>query len=774
MAGRKMAETLGIPVSEMPAAEEISKKTISQRKALPDDNAFVLHTSGTSALPKRVPLTNANVCSSARSIAAALELSCEDRCLLAMPLLHGHGLVATLLPALAAGGSCVCLERFDAAKVAALLASGVTWFTGVPAMYRALLEQMGGTPAKSSLRFLRTASAAMPAALMEEIERTFGVPLIQAYGMTEAAGIASNPLPPRARKPGAAGLPVGARIAILDDEGMPIEAPGTIGDVVIQGPIVTAGYEEDDATNSVLFHDGWFRTGDRGWKCADGYLYLTGRAGEVINRGGEKISPAEIDEALAGHPAIREAAAFGAPHSLLGEDLAAAVVIRGGMNCSERELREYLLARLPAGKVPSRILFVEELPKNATGKVQRKALAKEFITAKAEEGKSTPPQNERETQVASVFAKVLGHNAPVGRQENFFSLGGDSLSAARAIANLQSLCKKRLTAGDLLRYPTVQEMAEAMDQSGDASGPVLIPVRREGYKTPFFFVYGDLLPGLNFCRDLEQALDAGSAIFVVPAPDERSQLQQRSLEGVAAKIAGAIAEAAPAGPIFLGGYCYGGMVSAEVARQLRDAGREIPLLVIIDSYPIARRAVRILRASTDGLCRLIPTAKGHERRLFRLVATVFNRINFLLKLDGAEKIEFFRLKLREKLVARRNKPPLPDAGRAPGLISQPQELPIALPLREAVKIFQWEMAGYKPRPYTGRVALFLSEEWETRRRDCREAWRALGAAVEVQTVPGNHGGCVTSHRQFLLEKLKRCFGAEAAGAMKSELAATDT
>jgi oxalate---CoA ligase len=336
---------------------DLNLKNAGWRSPLADDVAFVLHTSGTSAVPKRVPLSHANVCASATRIAAALELSAGDRCLIAMPLFHGHGLVATLLPALAVGGSCICLPGFDAGEIAGKFAvGGVTWFTGVPAMYRALVEHVVEPVRGTSLRFLRTASAAMPGALMEEIERTFGVPLIQAYGMTEAAGIASNPLPPRARKPGSAGLPVGAEVAILDEDGRAVTAPDGIGDVAIRGPIVTAGYEndavakEDNAVANAAFRDGWFFTGDRGRVDGDGYLFLLGRGGEVINRGGEKIGAVEIDEVLAGHPAIREAAAFGAPHASLGEDLVAAVPLRSGIPCTEQEVRDYMLARCRWGR----------------------------------------------------------------------------------------------------------------------------------------------------------------------------------------------------------------------------------------------------------------------------------------------------------------------------------------------------------------------------------------------------------------------------------------
>jgi len=340
----------------------------------------VLHTSGTTSRPKIVPLTQRNVCASAANIAASLELGCADRGLNVMPLFHIHGLVAAVLASLSAGASVTCTGGFNALQFFAQLAeSHATWYTAVPTMHRAILDRAARNAAvirAAKLRLIRSSSASLPPQVMAEIEATFGVPVIEAYGMTEAAHqMAANPLPPRARKPGTVGLPAGPEIAIMDAAGGLLPR-GAMGEVVIRGVNVTPGYQGNPEANAAAFTNGWFRTGDQGVLDADGYLRITGRLKEIINRGGEKISPRELDEVLLGHPAVAEAIAFAVPHEKLGEDIAAAVVLRPGVALAERELRDYVAARLVDWKVPRRILFLAEIPRGATGKLQRIGLAR--------------------------------------------------------------------------------------------------------------------------------------------------------------------------------------------------------------------------------------------------------------------------------------------------------------------------------------------------------------------------------------------------------------
>jgi acyl-CoA synthetase (AMP-forming)/AMP-acid ligase II len=346
-----------------------------------NDIALILHTSGTTSRPKIVPLTHANIWTSARNIAASLELSANDRALNVMPLFHIHGLIAGLSAPLSRGGAVFCTPGFNALKFFAEMAEAKpTWYTAVPTMHQTILTRAGRHKeiiTRHPLRFVRSSSSSLPPTVIGELEAAFKCPVIEAYGMTEATHqMASNPLN-GIRKPGSVGVPAGPEIAIMDEAGQVLRR-GETGEVVIRGENVTAAYENNPKANGEAFVNGWFRTGDQGVIDADGYLTLTGRLKEIINRGGEKISPREVDEALMDHPAVLQAVAFAVPHPMLGEDVGAAVVLREGLTATEQELGAFLSERLAAFKTPRKILFLAEIPKGATGKLQRIGLAQKL------------------------------------------------------------------------------------------------------------------------------------------------------------------------------------------------------------------------------------------------------------------------------------------------------------------------------------------------------------------------------------------------------------
>ena len=346
-----------------------------------DDIALILHTSGTTSRPKIVPLTQANVATSANNIAASVAFTPDDRGLNVMPLFHIHGLIAGVLAPLSRGGSVFCTPGFNALKFfAAMEEVAPTWYTAVPTMHQAILTRAAQNKdviARHPLRFLRSSSSSMPPQVIGELEATFHAPLIEAYGMTEAAHqMASNPLR-GVRKPGSVGLAAGPEIAIMDEAGALLGA-GETGEIVIRGENVTPGYENNAKANAEAFTHGWFRTGDQGVIDAEGYVTLTGRLKEIINRGGEKISPREVDEALMDHPAVLQVVTFGVPHDKLGEDVGAAVVLREGMSATEVELKTFLSTKLAPFKTPRKILFLTEIPKGATGKLQRIGMAQKL------------------------------------------------------------------------------------------------------------------------------------------------------------------------------------------------------------------------------------------------------------------------------------------------------------------------------------------------------------------------------------------------------------
>ena len=350
-----------------------------------DDIALILRTSGTTSRPKIVPLLHSNVAASAHNVMTSLDLTAADRCLNIMPLFHIHGLIAAVSASLAAGGSVWCSAGFDGLRFFRFLKEAQpTWYTAVPTMHQAILSRaprnadvIAGTP----LRFLRSSSAPLPAQVMAALVQTFGAPVIEAYGMTEAAHLmTSNPLPPAVQKPGSVGVEAGQLVRVAHEVDDRI-VQGT-GEIVISGANVTPGYEGNPEANAKAFFmaDGrrWFRTGDQGCFDDEGYLRLTGRLKEIINRGGEKISPIEVDDILMDHPAILQAVTFALPHPKLGEGVAAAVVLRDGHSATKSEIRTFAAKRIAAFKVPRLIVIVDEIPKGVTGKLQRIGLAEKL------------------------------------------------------------------------------------------------------------------------------------------------------------------------------------------------------------------------------------------------------------------------------------------------------------------------------------------------------------------------------------------------------------
>ncbi len=351
--------------------------------AQPDDVSMVLHTSGTTSRPKIVPLSQRNLAASATNIRNTLQFGASDCGLNIMPLFHIHGLIAGVLAPLAAGSQVFCTPGFNALKFFAWMDEArPTWYTAVPTMHQAIVSRASKNVdiiARHPLRFIRSSSSSMPPQVIRELEEIFRAPLIESYGMTEATHqMASNPLPPAQRKPGTVGVAAGPEVAIMAEDGTLLPrgtALENTGEIVIRGANVTAGYENNPKANADGFRDGWFRTGDQGVMDQDGYVSITGRLKEIINRGGEKISPREVDEILMDHPAVAQVVCFGMPHAKLGEEVAACVVLREGQAVTERELQTFVAARAADYKVPKKILFMDEIPKGATGKLQRIGLA---------------------------------------------------------------------------------------------------------------------------------------------------------------------------------------------------------------------------------------------------------------------------------------------------------------------------------------------------------------------------------------------------------------
>ncbi|MES0008322.1 acyl--CoA ligase [Mesorhizobium sp. M0062] len=375
--GAKAGEFLLAGDAEVEAASEARLDDMQLNG--PDDFALVLHTSGTTARPKIVGLRQRNLQASMANIARTLALSADDICLNVMPLFHIHGLMAALSAQLAVGGAVVCTPGFNPLKFYGWLGDfRPSWYSAVPTMHQAILARAarnGETIAAARLRFIRSSSAALPDTVFRDLERVFGCPVVEAYGMTEAAHqMTSNGLPPARRKPGSVGLPAGPQVTILDDKGTILPA-GEKGEIAVRGANIHDGYLNNPVANEAAFSDGWFRTGDQGLIDEDGDLKITGRLKEIINRGGEKISPLEVDNVLLDHPLVAQAVTFAVPHAMLGEEVGAAIVLAEGATADAEQIRDFARSRIVEFKVPRHILFLQEIPKGPTGKIQRVGLA---------------------------------------------------------------------------------------------------------------------------------------------------------------------------------------------------------------------------------------------------------------------------------------------------------------------------------------------------------------------------------------------------------------
>lgn len=595
----RAAEELRIPVlrTAHDAAQPAGRFTLSGEPAGPpcddgfaaaDDVALLLHTSGTTARPKIVPLTQSNLAASAHHIRGTLHLTRADRCLNVMPLFHIHGLVAGVLSSLAAGGSVFCAPRLDALQFFRWLSEArPTWYTAVPTMHQAVLAQVERHREivdAARLRFVRSSSAPLPVSVLHNLERAFRAPVIESYGMTEGAHqMTSNPLPPAVRKPGTVGRAAGPDVALMDAEGR-LLPPGAIGEVVIRGPNVAAGYREDAGANAAAFCGGWFRTGDQGVMDPDGYLTITGRLKEIINRGGEKVSPKEIDDALLEHAGVAAAAAFPLPHPTLGQEIAAVVVPGKDAGLSEAALTEYLAGRLPRFKIPRRLVFVDDIPKGATGKIQRHELAAALGLSGAvagtcaAAGRSPTPL---EAGLQAIWAETLGVPT-VGLHDDFFLLGGDSLQAVQLVLAVQAVLGHSLGPASLIECGTVAAMAALIEAGAPAE--CIVPLRAGGARPPFFCVHGISGQVLHL-RGLAHYLREEQPFYAIQSVGlDGKRLPLSRIEDMAAHYIAEMRRFQPRGPYYIGGYSMGGWVAFEMTRQLHAAGERVALLALIDAY----------------------------------------------------------------------------------------------------------------------------------------------------------------------------------------------
>jgi oxalate---CoA ligase len=583
----------------------------------PDSHAFILQTSGTTSEPKLIPTSHRNMLAAAARVQVWFDLTPQDRCLSASPVFYAHGLHVTVFATLLSGGTVVFpadTAKFDAAEWFETLRP--TWYSAGPALHRLVLDHIG--PAadgklRHTLRFAVSGGAPLPKEILSALQQSLGVPVLEHYGSSEGMQICANQLPPGRSKLGTCGSPWPNTIKIVDDKGEEVPA-GERGEILVGGPTVVSGYLNASELSRTCFVDGWYRSGDVGSMDQDGFLSLHGRKDDLINRGGEKISPAEIDAVLLRHPAIAEAAAFAVPHPRLGQDIAAAVVFRHGMEVEPGEVRQYLRSHVAAFKVPRQIMVREQLPKGATGKILRRVLA-EASRAKATEPAEPVPPEVADGKVVEWVIKLtemwerLLRVKPLSMDDDFFEKGGDSLLAMDFLAELDQLTGDLVPASILMDASTIRLLAYALARQGDKRPTNLVKINPDGRKPPLVLFHGDYIwGGGHLSSELTKLLGPNQPLLVV-APHGGGEAFPQSVEAMAAERLPLIFEAQPDGPYRICGYCVGAIVAFEAARQLVAAGKEVDIIVMLDPPTVnAGRATQSLLSAISTMRRLLGPA----------------------------------------------------------------------------------------------------------------------------------------------------------------------
>lgn len=703
------------------------------------DLATVLATSGTTSHSKTVPLRHRELWFKYANAVTSLDLTRQDRCLNLMPLFHGHGINTGLGICLWSGGSTIMLPDFDIDTFADHIETlDPTWYTGSFTFHHQILghaDRLKPVIAASQIQFARSGSGALDAEIGEKIEKALGIPVIQTYSTTETGMIASNPRPPRRRHHGSVGLPASDGVAIMGDVGE-LLPPGHHGEVVISGDCVFEGYENDPAANAAAFSGEWFRTGDQGLIDDDGYLFLTGRIKEIINRGGEKITPSEIEQALIRHPEVASATVFPVPHPTLGEEVAAAVVPEKGAVISDEILARFVAKRLTAFKVPRRFVFVDAIPKGPTGKINRRDLAAAFALDGAARvstpDESTPAASSTplETTLQRLWAETLGVEA-VGLHDDFFLLGGDSLQAVELFFAIENQIGKRLPRSILFEAGTVAEMAARIAE--ETPSECIVPIQPDGDRPPFFCIHDQNGDVLNF-RDLARHMGGAQPFYGIQSVGlDGEAVPFFRMADMASHYLREIRKIQPQGPYYIGGYSFGGRVAYAIAQQLRAENEQVGLLALLDTYYLAGH-------KNVGLGEWVAR---HRERLAGLGVSAFPGYLVQRLRNAAETL---RVSARSRAV------------NAIWQFCDRRGLDIPRFLRYPAAANDIIRRTDSPQPYDGDVMFFQAELPALRHSDIHEGWRRIvRGRFEVRPVPGRHYDFVKEpHVRTLAAELTRC------------------
>jgi acyl-CoA synthetase (AMP-forming)/AMP-acid ligase II/thioesterase domain-containing protein/acyl carrier protein len=711
----------------------------------PADIALIIATSGTTDRPKLVPLSHINIMTAARDTGRPFGLTAEDRHLCIAPLFHTAGLVSGVLTALVSGGSVALGGPFDARAFFGWMDElQPTWYGGVPTMHRDILAQAGAyrdVIDRRPMRVIRCGGAPAEPELLERLGTAFGTHVCVSYGLTETGPrLAENPLPPDPAKRGSVGPSAGPEIGIMDVNGA-LLAAGEEGEIVARGANVMAGYLKNPQANAQSFANGWFRTGDVGYLDEDGYLFLTGRVKELINCGGLKVAPAEVEAVLRLHPSVREAVAFAVPDDRLGEQVGAAVVLRQGAATGQDELERFAGERLAPYKVPRRIAFLEQIPRSATRKVQRGEAARVaarvlgLAAAGREDRRPATEEDHYELGLRGIWQDLLGVQW-IGLNDSFFGLGGDSIAAAQMFARVEAVMGLRLTPAAFYGEPTIAGLASVLRKEA-AAGRIqtVAPVKATGSRLPLFFV---VPAGAWFATDLARHMAPDQPLYAVhPLAVVSAAAPEIDFRALVSHYVESVRAVRPEGPYLLGGVSAGGRLAFEMARQMMDEGHDVALVAMLDT----------------GLRRtLVPPFWGVHAMLVRTISS-WARLRRAAPADRAESIGRAARRAFGAVTGRRQ-----EAGNASDAVDAYVDAIYAHVYR-LIKAHRRSLRGHRAEPLGVRMAYFWAEGTRILAlRDPRIGWEKLArGGFVLHKVPGDHHmAMMEPHVAVFAEKLEAC------------------
>ncbi|MFL5159674.1 MAG: AMP-binding protein, partial [Microvirga sp.] len=734
---RRAAERKGLPILEAAAIGDgrlgldvtvlFSASPAIDTEPDPGSPAFILQSSGTTAEPKLIPFSHANMLAAAARLETWFGLTAQDRCLSVSPPYYSHGLKVTVFTPLLTGGSIALPTNAAAVDLAEWFdALRPTWYSAGPTLHNAVLDKarcLVDAQAMHTLRMVVSGGAPLSGAVRDELQQVLGVPVLEHYGSSEAAQIASNQPPPGPNRPGTCGQPWPGTVMICSEDGHPLPA-NEQGEVWVRGPTVMAAYLDAPELNRSAFVDGWLRTGDIGSLDEDGYLSLHGRLSELINRGGEKIAPAEIDAALLRHPAVAEAAAYAVPHPRLGEDVAAAVVLHPGAMTTPADLRRFLQGELASFKIPRGIHFREQLPKGTTGKVQRRRMLGILGPPLHEPAEHLPamtkaPQDLK-AELLMLWRRLL-KSETLSDNDDFFESGGDSLLATEMLIEVERLIGHPVPEAIMVGAETIRQLLPRLAEQINVPATPLHSFHADGSRPPLFFFHGDFASGGLGARRMVQLLGPDQPIITIDPHGLYGEPSPASIEAMAAERLPLILEKHASGPFLLGGYCNGALVAFEAARLLVAAGHRVEMVAMVDPPTVsARPAMRTL------LKLLKPIVSPHY--LGRIYDQI-GRVERVLRMPSGELLAKMQARLKAD--------------------------------KQRLHLLRWHpyttaMAQYRPAPFDVPV-IFFSAGHDGR------AWRRLSSQLEVIEMSVGHDHCLSIGAEVLVKHLRQRIDSVAGG-----------